>query len=501
MQQKIPRNIIILGGGTAGWMAANLMSKLLGKHGVRIKLIASDSVATIGVGEGSTPFLKEFFDLLDIPEREWMPASNATYKCGIRFPDWAKNGSYESYFHPFYSDIDGPQAQKFFEKCNLRRNGHPTEVTPDDYFYTTYIANQLKAPKTPNDPGSGITYGYHFDAELLAKFLKSCALRVGVEHLDDVVEGVHLDSQGQVAMLTTASSGLIRGDFFVDCSGFKGLIVQQTLGETLKSFSDYLFCDSAVAIQSPLEQDKIPSETISQALSNGWAWRIPLQNRYGNGYVFSSRYIDAGRAEFELRNYLGLKGSEHKALHLKWTPGRIEQHWKKNCLAVGLSQGFLEPLEAPMLFIIQRTILEFIDNLLAGLTSSEHKELFNNKINTIIDGTRDYLQAHYKVNTRSDSQFWIDCRANQTMSNPLHDILGAWQDLEVFDEVLARHQDKLAYLKTSWYCLLAGKGFYKPLSIETPKKPVDHVAIADMQSFTSVFYDHATFLSTFNNKN
>lgn len=488
-----PAQIIIVGGGTAGWMAANLLNNQLAKWRIKITLIESNNIATVGVGEGSTPYLKEFFDTLGIDESEWMPACNATYKCGIRFPGWSTVEHQTSYFHPFYSDLDGPFAAPFFEACNKKRHGQVEATNPDHYFFTQQLAICKKAPKshTRNDD---LNYGYHFDAALLGEYLKQNGIKNGVKHINDNVESVHLDKQGNIAILSTYESGPIRGDIFIDCSGFKGLLIQQTLNEKLIPYTDYLFCDSAVALPTPHSNTGIAPETISKGMKAGWMWNIPLVSRYGNGYVFSSNYLSPEAAEQELRKTLNIEKSDEKALHLNWTPGRISRHWKQNCVAIGLSQGFLEPLEAPMLFIIQRSIEGFIEHFVTGGFSDQFRDKFNQEINIIIDGTRDYLQAHYKLNSRSDSDFWRRCRDNPNMSTPLQDILRAWKTAENFDQVLAKHQTKLAYLKTSWYCLLAGHGYFKH-QINNPSQLVPQQDMTDtLKGLCDQYLDHQTYL-------
>lgn len=462
-----PRHIIIVGGGTAGWMAANLMSHHWRKVGIKITLVESSKIGTLGVGEGSTPFLKDFFQTLGIKESQWMPECNATFKCGIRFPDWCVDKGHTSYFHPFYSDIDNRPAKDFFANSNTRRKGVDSHYNPDDYFITSALANNQKAPKySDNNNQKKLNYGYHFDAELLGHFLKKHALNLGVNHIDDKVSDVILNNKGDIALINTENHGPLRGDLFIDCSGFQGLLIQKALGEEIISCEKHLFNNSAVAIPTlhPIN-NKLASETISKALKNGWVWHIPLMNRLGNGYVYSSKYCSKEQAEAELRELLGDAAKGQKALHLHWKPGRIQQHWKKNCVAIGLSQGFLEPLEAPMLYLVQRSIEGFIEHFSKGAFSSHYQQNFNSEINNIIDATKDYLQAHYKINSRTDTQYWQDSRNNPVMSKVLSNMLDGWLHADNFDEVINTNMPNLAYLKTSWYCLFSGKNFFSP----TPK--------------------------------
>jgi 2-polyprenyl-6-methoxyphenol hydroxylase-like FAD-dependent oxidoreductase len=492
-----PSKIIIVGGGTAGWMTACLMAHQLAQYGTGITLIESKKMGTVGVGEGSTPYLKEFFDLLNIPEAQWMPACNATYKCGIGFPGWSTEPQYESYFHPFYSDLDGPLAKQFFDLCNARRTGENVYAHPDDFFVASALAQQNKAPVSEAISPDKLMYAYHFDAELLGQFLRGHALQLGVHHIDDKVTDVTQNAAGNIALLQTQNSGQLRGDFFVDCSGFGGLLIQKTLGEELVSYKKHLFNNSAVAIQTPLEvTNPLSSYTVSKALSCGWVWQIPLANRYGNGYVYSSDYLDKEQAEQELRDFLGPAAQGQKALHLHWQPGRIGQHWKRNCLAIGLSQGFLEPLEAPMLFVVQKSIERFIEIFTQCNFSDEKQDNYNKEINAMIDGTRDYLQAHYKLNSRQDTQYWRDNRDNPALSDTLRSILDTWFDGGNLDLVLHQNMHKLAYLKTSWYCLLAGKGRFT----DTVKQPNTHLtnksvaAKLEIAKITASFHDHKQYL-------
>lgn len=489
------KHIVVLGGGSAGWMAANLMAFRLRKFAIKITVIESSQRGTVGVGEGSTPYLKEFFEQLEIPEHEWMPQCNATYKCGIRFPDWAPEGKLKSYFHPFYSDADGQFAQQFFAQCNNKRQGQTGFTNPDDYFITSLLADNKKAPKGQQPLDSSLTYGYHFDAALLGQFLRKHAFKLGVQHIDDDVTDVICNKVGDIAILNTQQTGPIRGDFFVDCSGFKGLLIQQTLGEKLLSFQNSLFNDSAVAIQTPHQtQASLMCETTSKAIKHGWTWHIPLTNRMGNGYVYSSLYIDKAQAEQELRELLGADAEGQPALHLNWQPGRLDKHWSKNCVAIGLSQGFLEPLEAPMLYVIQRSIEEFIAHFVQGQFSNRFAAEFNSKINQIIDGTRDYLQAHYKLNTRQDSEYWQHNRDNEMVSPVLNQLLSAWRSKDNFDHALQANQSQLSYLKTSWYCLFAGKDHF---SSEQDEMLCNEQVRNELQKLVQPFPDHFDYLQQF----
>ena len=302
----MPDKLLIVGGGTAGWMAALHMQDAWGDKGVDICLIESPMIGTVGVGEGTTPRLREFYTRLDIPESEWMPPCNATYKCGISFPEWSTVEGYESYFHPFFSNHDKEYVQYFWDNCRQRRSGHDIPAHPDDYFLTTALARQQRSPIPKHEPATESVYGYHFDAALMGEFLKGKATQRGVTLIQDTITDVKINGHGDISHVKTENHGNIKADLFVDCSGFKGLLIRQAMGEELKSTKAYMFNDSAIAIPTPIKNHgEIMSETISRAMKYGWVWHIPLSNRMGNGYVYSSDYISKEEVETEFREYLG----------------------------------------------------------------------------------------------------------------------------------------------------------------------------------------------------
>ena len=455
----MPKKLLIVGGGTSGWMTALHMQAAWGDKGVDICLIESPSIGTVGVGEGTTPMLRNFFARLDIPENEWMPPCNATYKCGISFPDWTTVKGYETYFHPFYSNRDKEYAQFFRQSCERRRNGYDIPVHPDHYFLTAALARQRRSPIPKSGSAPESMYGYHFDAALMGEFLKGKATNRGVTLIQDTITEVAVNQDGNITHVDTQDHGAVEADLFVDCTGFRGLLIRQALGETANSTKAYMFNDSAVAIPTPTgNEDGIMSETVSRALRNGWVWHIPLSNRIGNGYVYSSDYTGEDDAEAELREYLGRDADGMEALHLHWNPGRLENHWMNNCVAIGLSQGFLEPLEALMINVIQTSIERFTDYFERGGFTNQYRAEFNRQVNGYIDGMLDYLQLHYKLNTRDDTEYWRDNRDNLNMSAQLAGVLDAWDRNENIDRVLSENINQQVYPPLSWYCMLTGMG-------------------------------------------
>jgi len=493
-----PMTIVIVGGGTAGWLTANLMQKAWQDRNIEIVVVESAAIGTVGVGEGTTPFIRDAFRRLDFPEREWMPASDATFKCGISFPQWTTLSDYETYFHPFYSELDTELALKFFDNCNYRRQQHDVPAHPDDYFVTSKLAQQMRSP-IPKEPlPFNHDYGYHFDAALLGRFLRDKGTQRGVRRVQDTVVGIEHKKNGDIALVNTEQHGSISADFFVDCSGLRGLLIQDALEEPLVCYRKYMPNDSAVAIPTPLKDTgQVPSETVSRALGYGWVWHIPLMSRMGNGYVYSSDYASENDAEAEIRACLGKDGDSADALHLHWTPGRINRHWRKNCVAIGLSQGFLEPLEAAMLHVIQFSAESFISQFESAEFTVENRDKFNSDVNRLIDGIRDYLQLHYILNTRNDTDYWRDNRESLSMTDNVNEILTAWDSGANFDEVMARQQQHQVYKKTSWYCMLAGMGRF-PESTKKPKgSPREYIKWLDKACSKKAanFHRHSDYLS------
>lgn len=459
MSNENLKNIVILGGGTAGWMAANLLQKKWRHLGINITVVESPDIGIIGVGEGSTPLLKDFFDSLDISESEWMPKCNATYKNGISFNNWSTVAGYEAYFHPFPCSLDFATFGLLYKYSALRRKGVDVLAHPNRFSLMSNLTQKKLAPIPSENFPFHFQYGYHFDSVLIGKFLRDKAKADGVEHIEATVDHVEQSLSGDIKQLKLNNGEEIAGDFFVDCSGFASILLQKTLKIPFVSFGENLFNDSAVAIPTELEPS-IPSETISTALSNGWAWKIPLTNRYGNGYVYSSQYLSKEAAETELRSHLGILDRDVEARHLKMRVGRTEESWSKNCLAVGLSQGFIEPLEATALQFVYSTVDEFAKALEEGSFTNQYREEFNNRMNRNFEGIRDYIVLHYKTNSRTDSQYWIDNRENNNLSNNLKEMLKCWYGIEDIEAALSRLNIGNYYSQRSWACLLAGVGVF-----------------------------------------
>ena len=464
------RKIVIVGGGSAGWMCAMSLAQSLLPRGVEIEVLESPVVGIIGVGEGSTPWLRGFFDSLGIEESEWMPACHATYKCGITFDKWSTRPGFDSYFHPFASMLDNLTMTQFVYNARGRVNGVDLYAHPDRFFIASKLAQRNLAPKTSENFPFDVWYGYHFDAVLLGQFLQKKALERGVKFKSCHVKHVRQNEHGDIESVLTDDGETIAADFFVDCTGFAGLLIQQTLQTPYVSFANNLFNDAAVAKPTPIGAD-IPPQTISTAMKHGWAWKIPLTERYGNGYVYSSAHCSADEAERELREHLGLLDAPTPARHLKMKVGRVTRHINRNCVAVGLSQGFIEPLEATALLFIQRTIMDFVALLEAGDLGEAARERFNAGVNEHFEGTRDYIVTHYKTNSRSDTEYWRANAANTHLSDALRELFALWMSGGNIVDPIKQQRLGKGYPLFSWLCILAGMGIFpEPLRAPTAQE-------------------------------
>jgi len=453
------RRIVIVGGGTAGWMTALILARLYVSRGVTITLVESPTVGIIGVGEGSTPWLRGFFDSLGIEESEWMPACHATYKCGITFDGWSTRPGFTRYFHPFASMLDNLTMSQFVHNVEARIQGANLEAHPDRFFIATRLAREHRAPKAPEGFPFDIWHGYHFDAVLLGQFLHEKAVERGVRYLTRHVTHANLAPDGSIASVSTTEGETIEADLFVDCSGFAGLLIEKALHTPWISFAENLFNDAAVAMPTPMDES-IPCETVSTALKRGWAWKIPLTNRYGNGYVYSSSHCTRDEAETELRRHLGLLESDVEARHLKMRVGRVTRHWNRNCLAVGLSQGFIEPLEATALLFIQQTATTFAEFLDKGDLSEAAHTRFNALMNAHFEGIRDYIVTHYKTSTRTDTEYWRANAANLNLSDELKKLYSLWMNGKSIVPAIRQQLIGRGYPVFSWYALMAGMGVF-----------------------------------------
>ena len=485
MNASPPATIAILGGGTAGWMAACLLARAWPRTSITV--VESPEIGIVGVGEGSTPQLKALFDTLGIAEADWMPAADATYKTGIAFHGWADDTP--SYFHPFAGQIDLHTQGAFFASTRARRLGADVPAHPDRFFLNARLAAAGKAPVAPPSFPFAIGYGYHFDAHKVGAVLRDHAKTRGAVHLARRVTDVAV-AHGRVTHFALEGGDTLTADLFIDASGFRSVIAQDALGVPFRSFAGNLFADRAVVMPTP-RAERLPVQTKATALSAGWAWDIPLTTRTGNGYVYSSRHQSADQAEAELRRHLGLCDADVTTRHLTMKVGRIETTWTANCLAIGLAQGFIEPLEATALHIVQATVEGFI-----AAHDRSDRDAFNAQIARRYEGIRDYIVAHYRLNRRSGA-FWRENARNDDLSDDLKAILSAWFTGRDVAEVIAARDLGGYYAPMSWEVLLAGYGTFPDPARLRPAAPVADLAGIDalLDGCLLNFPDHAAALA------
>jgi tryptophan 7-halogenase len=396
------KKVIIAGGGTAGWMTAAALSRLMGK-GLEIVLIESDEIPSVGVGEATIPPILNFHRLLKIDEQEFMRATNATFKLGINFENWGTRD--HQYFHSFGSTGQDCWAATFHNfwlkglEC-----GHTASF--ESYCLEIQAARQNRFAHINPNP---IHYAYHFDAGLYAQFLRKVAAQHGVTRLEGKINQVNLhEDTGHISSLLLARGELVTGDLFIDCSGMQGLLIEQALNAGYEDWSHWLPCDRALPLQTTAVEDATPY-TRAIAHEAGWQWRIPLQHRVGNGLVYSSKYLsDDQAADLLMKGVTGEPLTEPRVIRFR--TGRRRQQWLKNCVAVGLSSGFLEPLESTSIHLIQRSIIRLLQLFPSqGIKEPDVRE-FNRQANSEIEYIRDFIILHYKVTQRQDSPFWRYCK-------------------------------------------------------------------------------------------
>ena len=393
--------VVVAGGGTAGWMAAAALSKLLGKT-LDITLIESDEIGTVGVGEATIPTLITLHELLQIKEQDFVSAVQGTFKLGISFENWRDVG--DDYIHSFgYTGKDCWAAgfQHFWLK------GHKMGISEEYGEYCTEWA-AAKDNRFAVLPNSALNYAYHFDASLYAKFLRGIAEDNGAVRQEGKIKAVEQHPEtGFITGVMLESGQLIEGDFFVDCTGFRGLLIEQTLHTGYDDWSHWLPADSAVAVQTESVAPPIPY-TRSIAHEAGWQWRIPLQHRVGNGMVFCSKFWSDDEATSKLLgNVEGPTVTDPRVI--KFTTGSRRKHWNKNVVAMGLASGFMEPLESTSIHLAQRAIIRLMQMFPYDGVRQPDVEEFNNQMKLEIENIRDFIVLHYHVTNRRDTAFWRHC--------------------------------------------------------------------------------------------
>lgn len=404
------KKIAIIGGGTTGWMTAAAFAKALIPAGYEITLVESDEIGTVGVGEATIPPIKAFNALLGFNEAEFLTRTRGTFKLGIEFINWGKENN--RYMHPFGA-IGVPSGPLSFYHYWLKYYLQGKSADLGEYCMATQAAlhNKFMLPASkPGTPLQRMDYAYHFDASLYARYLREYAEAGGVTRIEGLISGVRVrDDDGYIDNVHLQSGQIINADFFIDCTGFKALLIEQALHTGYEDWSQYLLCNSAIAAQSHNIQAPRPY-TRSTAHTAGWQWEIPLQHRTGNGYVYASRYIDDESAKKTLLNNIpGELASEPRVI--RFTPGMRKKMWNKNCVAMGLASGFIEPLESTSIHLIQSAIVKLISLFPAGDFSSCDQDQYNQMMADDYYCARDFIILHYKATQRTDSDFWRHCSA------------------------------------------------------------------------------------------
>ena len=444
MKNEGIKKVVIAGGGTAGWMVAGLLSKTMGTV-LDIKLIESDEIGTVGVGEATIPPLVQYHQLCKIPEPEFMAAVHATFKLGISFENWRDVN--EDYIHSFGNTGTDHWSAGF---QHIWLSGHKKGIATDygDYCLELRAAQENKFAHLPKN---GLNYAYHIDATAYAKFLRTISEDHGVRRIEGKIVKVNTDDEsGYIESLVLASGELIEGDLFIDCTGFRGMLIEQTLHAGYEDWSHWLPCDSAVAVQTEATEPPIPY-TRSIAREAGWQWRIPLQHRVGNGMVYCSRYISDDEArETLLANVEGELLTEPRLL--KFRPGQRLKQWSKNCVAVGLSSGFLEPLESTSIHLIQRNTIRMMRMFPQDRITQTDIDEFNRQARFDIETIRDFIILHYCVTNRQDTPFWRYCRNMEIPDTLAHRIRLFRETGRVF-----RIPNEL-FAENSWIQVMLGQG-------------------------------------------
>lgn len=453
MSASSKTHVVIAGGGTAGWMAAAALTRVM-KDRVSVTLVESSDIGTVGVGEATIPTLVFFHKLLRISEQEFMAATNATFKLGIQFENWTDIG--HQYLHAF--GVTGKDSWAAgFQHFWLRGQQEGLATDFGDYCLERQAAESGRFAHLPNN---GLNYAFHIDASRYAAFLRQLAEQEGLTRIDAKIERVSRRSDdGHIDSLQLDNGEMISGDFFIDCTGFQGLLIEKALHTGYEDWSHWLPCDSAVAVQTESVAPPLPY-TRCIAHDAGWQWRIPLQHRVGNGMVFCSQYkSDDEVIETLLSQVQGQVLNEPKVI--KFRTGRRRKQWNRNCLALGLASGFLEPLESTSIHLIQQNIVRFLRMFpAANQIHQQDIDEFNRQADFDIEHIRDFIILHYHVTNRTDSPFWRHCRQMDVPASLRHRI-------DLFRHTGRVFREGSELFDDSWQQVMIGQGLrpasYHPL--------------------------------------
>lgn len=492
-----PLKIVIVGGGTAGWMSAAALLSATDNRVCHVTLIESDEIGSVGVGEATLPQMKHFNDYVGIIEADMMQKTAATFKLGIEFRDWGYIGS--SYIHPFGTYGNRVQGIDFLQQwVRVKQHGAVDEIEPYSYAIQACRHARFDFPvENQEELNSTYNYAYHFDASLYARFLRQFSEPKGLHRIEGKIVDVERDAaSGHVRSLRLASGETVTGDYFIDCSGFHSLLMGKTLQVPFEDWSQWLPCDRAVAVPCEGSATVLPY-TRSTAKTAGWQWRIPLQHRTGNGYVYCSELIsDDAACQSLLRDIDGKPLAEPRIL--KFKTGRRVQSWQGNCIAVGLSSGFLEPLESTSIYLIQIGILNLIKLFPNRHPDPALIDEYNRLVDCEYERVRDFLILHYYLNRRDDAGLWRYCR-NMDVPDSLKEKITMFRHRGYIDTY--RYG---LFAPPSWIAVFLGQGLqpenFWPIANCTPLSN----ALQEMQELSSsiqqrvqMMPEHGTFLADY----
>ncbi|MFC3114585.1 tryptophan halogenase family protein [Cellvibrio fontiphilus] len=443
MKNNSVKKVVIAGGGTAGWVAAAALSKQLGKL-LDVVLVESDQIGTVGVGEATIPPMRTFHSLLGIDEQEFMRATEAVFKLGISFKNWGQIG--DEYIHPFGSTGQGSYLADF-QHFWLHAKSKGINAEFGEYSLEVQAA---KANKFATSKTGTINYAYHLDATRYAQFLRQFSEKHGAKRIEGKIQQVQQHPDGDIKALLLESGELIEGDLFIDCTGFTGLLIDKTLNTPYEDWSHWLPCNSAIAIQTESVEPPKPYVTCT-AHQAGWQWHIPLQHRVGNGNVFCSDFMSDDQAKAHLLNNVRGKVLTEPRV-IKYRTGRRKVFWNQNCVALGLSSGFVEPLESTSIYLFMIGVVRLMSMFpFNGITESVIKE-YNQQLIAELENIRDFIILHYHVTSREDSEFWRYCK-NMSVPDSLS------HRLELFKEHALSYQDsRELFRRDSWLHVMLGQG-------------------------------------------
>jgi len=454
------RQIAIVGGGTAGWMAASVLARALPGSGCSITVVESPEIGTVGVGEATIPPIIDLLRFLSINEADFIRHTRSTFKLGIKFKDWRRIG--DSYWHPF-GTFGAPVNRRPFFHAWHRAQADGMAPRFNDFSLCAALgdAGKFRHPDpAAQNPAAGLRYALHFDASLVAKYLRAYAEKLGVVCLPRTVAHATQRADGLLDELIFTDGSRLGAELFIDCSGFRGLLIEQTLKTGYIDWSDNLPCDRAVAIPSELALPRTPF-TQACARSAGWRWRIPLQHRAGNGYVYSSAHLADSQALDDLLREVGGEKTLAEPRYLRFLAGRRKRFWNGNCVALGLASGFLEPLESTSIHLVMSGLYKLLEHFPDLSFASSNIESYNRELIAEMESIRDFIILHYCLTARDDTPFWSYCR---TMKLP--DSLS--QRIELYRRTgRIRPDARELFTDMSWFYIFEGMGIrpdrYDPL--------------------------------------